>query len=115
MTKAVLAIDMPNSCDKCPCFCSYYSDMCCMALNNRTIDYPYPKDFRQRWCPLKELPDETHNDEYIDEYCDGYDDGWNSLRKKILGEDKENEQMSVWISTTDRMSKIKSQESQISL
>lgn len=41
-------------------------------------------------CPLKELPDETHNDEYMDEYCDGYDDGWNSLRKKILGEDEEN-------------------------
>ena len=36
------------------------------------------------------VPEETHNDEYMDEYCDGYDDGWNSLRKKILGEDEEN-------------------------
>lgn len=90
MSKAVLVMDMPNSCDKCPCFCGYYSDMCCMALNSRTINYPYPKDFRQRWCPLKELPEETHNNEYMDEYCDGYDDGWNSLRKKILGEDEEN-------------------------
>ena len=90
MSKAILVLDMPNSCDKCPCFCGHYSDMCCMALNNRTINYPYPKDFRQRWCPLKELPDETHNDEYMDEYCDGYDNGWNSLRKKILGEDEEN-------------------------
>ena len=44
---------------------------------------------KPNWCPLKELPDETHNDEYMDEYCDGYDDGWNSLRKKILGEDEE--------------------------
>lgn len=60
MSKAVLVMDMPNSCDKCPCFCGHYSDMCCMALNNRTINYPYPKDFRQRWCPLKELPEETH-------------------------------------------------------
>lgn len=42
------------------------------------------------WCPLKELPEETHNDEYMDEYCDGYDNGWNSLRKEILGEDEEN-------------------------
>lgn len=48
MSKAVLVLDMPSSCDKCPCFCGHYSDMCCMALNNRTIDYPYPKDFRQR-------------------------------------------------------------------
>ena len=67
MSKAVLVMDMPSSCDKCPCFCGHYSDMCCVGLNNRTIDYPYPKDFRQRWCPLKELPDETHNDEYMDE------------------------------------------------
>ena len=89
MSKAILVLDMPNSCNKCPCFCGHYSDMCCMALNNRTINYPYPKDFRQRWCPLKELPEETHNNEYMDEYCDGYDDGWNSLRKKILCEDEE--------------------------
>lgn len=90
MSKAVLVMDMPSSCDKCSCFCGHYSDMCCMALNNRTINYPYPKDFRQRWCPLKELPDEIHSKEYLDEYCDGYDDGWNSLKKKILGEDEEN-------------------------
>lgn len=57
MGKAVLVMDMPSSCDKCPCFCGHYSDMCCMALNNRTINYPYPKDFRQSWCPLKELPE----------------------------------------------------------
>lgn len=89
MSKAVLVVDMPSNCDKCPYFCGHYSDMCCMALNNRTINYPYPKDFRQRWCPLKELPEEIHSNEYLDEYCDGYDDGWNSLRKKILGEDEE--------------------------
>ena len=61
--------------------------MYCMTLNDRTIDYPYPENFIQSWCPLKELPDEIHSKEYLDEYCDGYDDGWNSLRKKILGED----------------------------
>lgn len=87
MSKAILVMDMPSSCDKCPCFCGYYPDMYCMALNDRTIDYPYPENFRQSWCPLKELPDEIHSKEYLDEYCDGYDDGWNSLRKKILGED----------------------------
>ena len=43
MSKAVLVMDMPNSCNKCPCFCGYYPDMYCMALNDRTIDYPYPK------------------------------------------------------------------------
>lgn len=62
MPKAVLVMDMPESCDKCPCFCDYYSDMNC-RINHRTINYPYPKDFRQRWCPLKELPEkEEYND-----------------------------------------------------
>lgn len=32
MSKAILVLDMPNSCNKCPCFCGHYSDMCCMAL-----------------------------------------------------------------------------------
>lgn len=56
MSKAILVMDMPDSCDKCPLFCNYYSDMCCGGLHNRTIDYPYPEKFRQEWCPLRELP-----------------------------------------------------------
>ena len=87
MSKAILVMDMPSSCDKCPLFCCYYPDTHCMTINDRTIDYPYPENFIQSWRQLKELPDEIHSKEYLDEYCDGYDDGWNSLRKKILGED----------------------------
>ena len=86
MGKAVMVIDTPESCDKCPCFCDYYSDMNC-RINHRTINYPYPKDFRQKWCPLKKMPDEEHNDLEYDEYSDGYDDGWNSFRRKILREE----------------------------
>lgn len=56
MNKAILIIDMPESCDKCPLFHGFYTDMTCGA-NNYGIDYPYPKDFRQDWCPLKEVPD----------------------------------------------------------
>ena len=55
--KAILIMDMPDSCDKCPLFCSHYSDMCCRGLYSRTIDYPYSEKFRQEWCPLKELPE----------------------------------------------------------
>lgn len=51
--KAVLVIDVPESCAKCPLFGNHYSDMCCKASNNRSIDYPYPKNFRQSWCPLQ--------------------------------------------------------------
>lgn len=87
MSKAIVIMDMPESCDKCPCFCDYYSDMNC-RINHKTINYPYPKDFRQRWCPLKEFPEEIHNELYMDEYADGYDDGWNGFRSEILGEEK---------------------------
>ena len=57
MSKAILVIDMPDSCRECPFFGSRYTDMCCGGMNNRTIDYPYPKDFRQDWCPLKAVPE----------------------------------------------------------
>lgn len=59
MSKAIVVIDMPESCDECPCFGNAYTDMCCHAMNNRGIDYPYPKDFRQKWCPLKPAPERT--------------------------------------------------------
>lgn len=55
MSKAVLVMDMPESCDSCPLFGSYYSDMTCRA-NGRSINYPYPKEVRQDWCPLRVMP-----------------------------------------------------------
>ena len=55
MSKCVLVMDMPISCDECPLFGSHYSDMTCKA-NGRSINYPYPKDERQDFCPLRELP-----------------------------------------------------------
>lgn len=72
MSKAILVMDMPDSCDKCPLFHNHYSDMCCGGLNNKTINYPYPKDFRQDWCLLKELPDKKESTYENNEYDDGY-------------------------------------------
>ena len=53
--KAILVLEMPSSCDKCPLFGSHYSDMTCRG-NGRGINYPYPKEVRQDWCPLKPMP-----------------------------------------------------------
>jgi hypothetical protein len=72
---------MPESCDKCPLFHGFYTDMTCGA-NNYGINYPYPKDFRQDWCPLKPAP----------EYCiyfggdDDYADGYNDCLSEIIGD-----------------------------
>jgi hypothetical protein len=62
MSKAILILDkMPGSCDACPLFKGYYADMSCSGLNNRGIDYPYPKEHRQTWCPLKEVDEKDIN------------------------------------------------------
>ena len=88
MSKAILVIDMPDNCNKCPLFCSHYSDMCCSGLSNRSIDYPYPIDFRQEWCPLKKLPEKM---KYCNGTYNGEVKGWNLCLEEILKENKSNE------------------------
>lgn len=101
MSKAILVIDMPDSCSKCPLFCGFYSDMCCKGLNNRGIDYPYPEDFKQDWCPLKPAPKKMDVPDYDDTikaknenayevglymYDRGHYRGYNICVDNILGE-----------------------------
>lgn len=87
MSKAILVVEMPNSCSECPLFCAHYSDMHCKGLNNRGINYPYPDNFRQEWCPLREFPKRDDNDGlYQLEYTQGYMSGWNACLDEILGE-----------------------------
>ena len=83
MSKAILVMDMPDSCDKCPLFGNHYSDMYCRGLNSKGINYPYPKDFRQKWCPLKELPEKM---KYHDGTYNGEVKGWNDCIEEILKE-----------------------------
>ncbi len=85
MSKAILVIDMPDSCSKCPLFGGFYSDMCCKGLNNRGINYPYPENFRQDWCPLKPVPEKklayiTSSDHLI-----GFGEGYNACIDDIIG------------------------------
>lgn len=96
MGKAILVIDMPESCDKCPLFCGFYTDMTCGA-NNCGINYPYPKDFRQNWCPLKPVPEKIPEFDHIVKaksdnaydvglcmYNKGLNRGYNSCIERIL-------------------------------
>lgn len=85
MNKAILIIDMPDSCDSCPLFGNHYSDLCCKALNNRSIDYPYPKDFKQKWCPLNEVPNKKTSSQLTqDELEERYEQGYNDCIDDIL-------------------------------
>ena len=83
MNKAILVIDMPESCDKCPLFHGFYTDMTCGA-NHWGINYPYPKNFRQNWCPLKPAPEEQ--DIWYDDEGSNWERGYNSCLQEILGE-----------------------------
>lgn len=87
MDKAILVINMPESCDECPLFGNHYSDLCCKALNNRGINYPYPADFRQDWCPLKPLPEKYDMEctVYDRDYSGDYEHGYNACIDEILG------------------------------
>ena len=60
MSKSILVIDTPTSCSECPLFNGFYSDMTCRA-NSRSINYPYPENFRQDWCPLSPIPTLSHS------------------------------------------------------
>ncbi len=84
MSKAILVIDMPESCDKCPLFNGYYSDMTCKA-NHFGINYPYPDTFRQKWCPLKIAP-QKQNSWYNDDLEDAWVRGYNNCVREIMGE-----------------------------
>lgn len=86
MDKAVLVMDMPSSCSKCSLFGDCYADMCCRGMDNRTINYPYPENFKQDWCPLKPVPKENVYEEYHLEWSRGYQSGWNDCINAIVGE-----------------------------
>lgn len=84
MRKAVLVMDMPSSCDKCPLFCNYYSDMTC-RVNGKAIDYPYPKEIRQEWCPLCELPEKKpHTEDVLEVFINT---GYNACIDELLKEE----------------------------
>ena len=50
--KAILVIDMPNHCSKCPCWDRDYPVCCVLNKENKSKDYGH----RPKWCPLKPMP-----------------------------------------------------------
>lgn len=87
--KAILVMDMPSSCNECPLFNSHYSDMTCRA-NGNGINYPYPKDKRQDWCPLKPMPIKKEREVVEENYNGGYSHGivhgYNACIDELLSE-----------------------------
>ena len=86
MRKSVLVIDTPEKCLDC--------NLCVLYMDGSISCYYYKKEIcsnvgennsRPEWCPLRELPEEDHENNYPDEWEDGYTDGWNDCLREIMG------------------------------
>ncbi len=92
MAKAILIMDMPESCD----MCDFVDDEQPPRYGEKTLYCGVPgmgedvTDYiacRPEFCPIWELPEKEHNNNGYDEYSDGYDAGWNACLNKILKTD----------------------------
>lgn len=84
MDKAILVIDMPESCDDCD-FC-YYSDGTVLSCRLKLKSTDGCRN-KPDWCPLKPVPRMRFT--YIghdDEATANYNRGWNDCLEKIKGE-----------------------------
>lgn len=87
MNKAILVIDMPNSCKECYLMWKdEYSDFCPVKCNkNKTDIYDYTHTHtKPDWCPLKPAPEKdlvppSH------EWSAGYKRGWNDCVNYVAG------------------------------
>lgn len=78
MKKAVLIIDMPNSCKD---GCEWYGGNYCERMG-----IIWKEDNKPDWCPLRPLPEE-HTTLIENSYAEGRRDGWNDCLKKIIGDE----------------------------
>ena len=80
MSKAVLVIDMPESCRECMCYVLGAAANFC----GQTRYVIFDNKIKEPHCPLKPLPEED-NDEHLSEWCRGYQGGWNDCIDAITG------------------------------
>ena len=83
MSKAILVIDMPESCDVCPlCVSDEYG-----LYLECPLKYKGYVEKRQKpdWCPLKPIPEKEYADTGILE-VDEFAAGWNNCIDVILEE-----------------------------
>ena len=90
MAKAVLVMDMPESCD----MCDFADDTQPPRYGERTLYCNAPGigydvtdyiECRPDWCPLIPLPKRHTAPKTATGYEIGYEDGWNDCLDKIAG------------------------------
>lgn len=79
MNKAILVVDMPESCRDCM-IRSLADD--CQAIGRFVQEYRQNKN-KPDWCPLKPMPEKEDHVFNMVKYEDGWIDGWNAFFDNI--------------------------------
>lgn len=82
MSKAVLVLDMPESCSKCTMVTG--CDYCILQDEDSNFRADSWNDLRAN-CPLRELPEKKEASKYMNEKEKGYCEGWNACIDAITG------------------------------
>lgn len=77
MSKAVLVVDMPNTCWKCSLIVEKENGSKMCPITGCTL---ISRDGKFSWCPLKEMPDK------VEVFMDDWADGYNACIDDIVGE-----------------------------
>jgi len=91
MSKSILVIDTPDSCDKCRLCCmgNYGSKRC--STKDQSI-FLKKGQKKPDWCPLKDAPEKKEVRNFCLDERDfiqqGYQQGWNTCIEEMLGENK---------------------------
>jgi len=83
MDKAILVIDMPETCDKCPLLLRHEEERCCLPEKRNSFTT------KPDWCPLKPAPEEQliwYDDEKSD-----WERGYNNCLREIVGREEDYE------------------------
>ena len=81
MSKAILVIDMPESCDECPLLLRSYEERCCLPEKRNSFTT------KPDWCPLQPAPEEELV--WFDDEWGDWERGYNSCLHEIIGSEEE--------------------------
>lgn len=81
MPKAVLIMDMPESCPDCRFFESDWKE--CYAISKQYNRDVMTEEAKPNWCPLRELPEKKTGNSYMNSKEKGIVEGWNAFLDAI--------------------------------
>lgn len=86
MSKAVLIMDMPECCGRCPLMDDDPMGGYCNAHDDEYIDIPDTMGGKPDWCPLRELPEKKDYEKLSDwNRMKEWGNGWNACLDVIEG------------------------------